>query len=1582
MEGVTSSISWVTIEEEQEDYFSSDESASDSGDESNTVNEARQQGGDEDSDVDTDTARAHGPKTTSERRRAQNEILRAFAANISSHLTQKEVDDAAAKTANEEQLSIREILAKQEGTARITNPRDYQTELFQRAKSENIIAVLDTGSGKTHIATLLLRHVLDGDLERRAAGDIPKIAFFLVDSVNLVFQQANVLRCGLDQNVEAICGAMGASLWSKSTWETQFQRNMVIVCTAEVLVQCLMHSFITMTQINLLIFDEAHHAKGNHPYARLMKDYYVHELDLSKRPRVFGMTASPIDTRGLSVDHIRDVANDLEKLLHSKIVTTSESVLASNSISRPIEEIALYARLQDECETPLHQKIKARFGDISAFRKLFVASKHHGSELGRWASDMYWSFAFTDEQSRKLEDREHLKHNKAKQDGATQEWDAQSKRLQEAATFVQQFDFSSCAMSDQDLSSKVLKLRHWINLYYERDDAARCIVFVTQRQTARLLQLIFSQIGGKNLRCGVLVGVNNRVGEHHISLRNQILTIAKFRRGELNCLFATSVAEEGLDIPQCNLVVRFDLYRTMIAYVQSRGRARHRNSRYLHMVEAGNEDHQGRVFDVKSDEDVMRKFCKALPQDRKTNGNDVDLLSFEDKMYPSFVTKPGAKLTFRSSLSILNHFVATLPGPDRQTMLQPTYVISSEVNYDALDPQRRGFVCEVMLPEHSPVISVTGDIQSKKAIAKCSAAFKACLELYNKGYLDDNLLPTTYKSLPAGRNAMLALSEKRKGMYSMLIKPEFWKVGRGIVPKCLYLTLIDLDAGLDRPHQPMGLLTRNPFPQIPMFPIYLIDGRPSNVVSQSSPTPLHVSATTAEVLTGFTLRIYEDIYNKKYENDIQKISYWVVPVLPVRMSLLSVTALDQVLDIDQIRKVYDEPTWKWTPDTKPEDLVDQYFVDPMNGGRRYYSNRLATQLKPQDPVPESIPRSGHKFMNSILDYSDSKWAKSRDISRWNRSQPVLEVEKIPFRRNHLARVEDKEKGELDDLKTYICPEPLQISNLATPFVVMCYVLPAIIHRFESYLIALDACKVLDLSISPALALEALTKDSDNSEEYGEEKINFKSGMGPNYERLEFLGDCFLKMATSLSVFVQQPDENEFEFHVRRMEMLCNKNLMETAVGKKKVVSADGTERDIQLYGYIRTDAFSRRTWYPEGLKLLKGKGLNKTEEDWLKLTHNLGDKSVADVYEAFIGAAFQQHYKGGRWNPKDWDETVKAVKLFANSQDHLMSKWSDYYDAYQKPKYQIADATAAMLDTARKIELKHPYHFKHPRLLRSAFAHPSYPYMYENIPNYQRLEFLGDSLLDMAFIMHLYYKYPDKDPQWLTEHKTPMVSNKFLGAVCVKLGWHVHIKQNTAILSAQIRDYVLEAEEAEKEAGGAVDYWITISEPPKCLADVIEAYSAAIFVDAEFDFSVVQDFFDMHLKPFFEDMTLDAYENFASNHPTTRLSRLLSITFGCNEWRMAAMETDTLILGKGKAIAAMIMIHGKVVFHTLGQSGRYARVRASHAALEKLDGLPPYEFRKKYGCDCVDEGEGEGEQNEAVLKAKEARMKEAMGPSI
>ncbi|KAF2626787.1 dicer-like protein-like protein 1 [Macroventuria anomochaeta] len=1562
-------MGWANVDEEQElDYYSCDDMSILDNDNKYVQQldirdpQLREGDGDDSDDSDdADNSRTHGPMTIPEKRRAQNDIFGAFAANISAHVTQREVDDAASRSATEEQLSIRDILAQRETTVRITNPRDYQTELFQTAKNGNTIAVLDTGSGKTHIATLLLKHVLDEELETRAKGGVHKTAFFLVDSVNLVFQQTNVLKCGLDQGVESVCGAMGASLWRRPTWDTLFAKNMVIVCTAEVLSQCLMHAFISMAQINLLIFDEAHHAKGNHPYAQIMKDYYLHESDKTRRPRLFGMTASPVDVGGLNPEDVVEAAANLETMLCSKIVTVDEATLAANNISPPSEEVVLYDRLQSELETPFHNKVKAQYGNVKAFRKFFVKSKQTGSELGRWASDMYWAFAFADEQARKLQQREEFHYNNLNRENVNvEELDAKIQRLKDAATFVQGHDFGTPCLGSVDLSSKVLKLHEWLSMYYERSDEPRCIVFVEQRQTTRLLKLIFDHIGGPNLRCDVLVGVNSRAGEHNVSLRAQILTLSKFRRGELNCIFATSVAEEGLDIPQCNLVIRFDLYRTMIAYVQSRGRARHRNSKYLHMLENGNNDHYERLMQVKLDETVMRNFCKGIARDRLLDDLDDadDLDAFEDKLYLSFVDPvSGAKLTYRSSLSVLNHFVATLPTPIHEMHLQPTYVISAEVNTDPRDAHRTGFRCEVILPECSPVISMIGKVESRKTVARCSAAFSMCLELHKKGFLDSNLLPTISKSLPAMRNAHLALGVKKKGNYPMLIKPEFWKQDRGSVPQHLYLTIVDVDAGLDRPHQPFGLLTRSRFPHMPSFPVYLTDGRASNVVSQSLAAPLAISQEVLELVTKFTLRIYEDIYNKIYEYDVQKMSYWVVPLLSSRCeSPPQYPSFEDIVDMAQVRKVYEQPNWQWAPGTSDDDILD-----------KFYSNSVATHLKPQDP----------KFMDSILDYSDSKWLRSRDVNRWHQNQPVLNVEKIPFRRNHLARVEDKEQEVLDSLKTVICPEPMRVSNVATPFVVMCYILPAIIHRFESYLIALEACKHIDLKVSPALALEALTKDSDNTDEHGEENTNFRSGMGPNYERLEFLGDCFLKMATSISTFVLQPDENEFEFHVRRMLMLCNANLMDTAVGKKKFKFADGEERGLQLYNYVRTGAFSRRTWYPEGLKLLRGKGVGKSEDDWLKLTHKLGDKSIADVCEAFIGATFMQHHHAGKWSPLDWDETVKAVKLFANSPDHPQSKWSDYYAAYTMPQYQIAESTATQLDLARKIEAKHPYKFKYPRLLRSAFVHPSQPFMWEQIPNYQRLEFLGDSLLDMVFIMHLFYAYPDKDPQWLTEHKTPMVSNKFLGAVCVKLGWHTHIRQNTATLSFQIRDYVTEVQEAEREANGAVDYWVGVSEPPKCLADVIEAYVAAIFVDSEFDFNVVKDFFEHHLKPYFEDMTLDAYDDFASNHPTTRLSRLLSINLGCNDWRMGALETETCIPGKGKTVAAMVMIHNKVVFHSLGQSGRYARVRASQAALEVLDGLPPYEFRSRYGCDCVDEGEGE-----MVTEEKEKAMKERIGLSI
>ena len=66
--------------------------------------------------------------------------------------------------------------------------------------------------------------------------------------------------------------------------------------------------------------------------------------------------------------------------------------------------------------------------------------------------------------------------------------------------------------------------------------------------------------------------------------------LRQFRAGDLNCLVSTSVAEEGLDVRQCQLVIRHDLPSTLLAFIQSRGRARMAASDMVLMVDQSKPD--------------------------------------------------------------------------------------------------------------------------------------------------------------------------------------------------------------------------------------------------------------------------------------------------------------------------------------------------------------------------------------------------------------------------------------------------------------------------------------------------------------------------------------------------------------------------------------------------------------------------------------------------------------------------------------------------------------------------------------------------------------------------------------------------------------------------------------------------------------------------------------------------------------------------------------------------------------------------------------------------------------------------------
>ncbi len=135
---------------------------------------------------------------------------------------------------------------------------------------------------------------------------------------------------------------MGVDFWDKQRWEEEFDGNDVLVMTAQILCNMLCHGFIKLSNINLLLVDECHHAAGNHPYAKIME--FMSECE--QKPRIMGLTASIINKKPKKIanlhTYLEKSMRDLECMMQAVCETCFDQNATAKYATKPVESVEVF----------------------------------------------------------------------------------------------------------------------------------------------------------------------------------------------------------------------------------------------------------------------------------------------------------------------------------------------------------------------------------------------------------------------------------------------------------------------------------------------------------------------------------------------------------------------------------------------------------------------------------------------------------------------------------------------------------------------------------------------------------------------------------------------------------------------------------------------------------------------------------------------------------------------------------------------------------------------------------------------------------------------------------------------------------------------------------------------------------------------------------------------------------------------------------------------------------------------------------------------------------------------------------------
>ncbi|WP_297465805.1 DEAD/DEAH box helicase [Thermococcus sp.] len=498
----------------------------------------------------------------------------------------------------------------------LIEPRVYQEVIYARCKERNCLVVLPTGLGKTLIAMLIADYRLS-----KYGGKV----LFLAPTKPLALQHAESFRKLFDlppEKINVLTGELSPEK-RKRLWE----ESVIITATPQTVENDILTGRVSLEDVVLLVVDEAHRAVGSYSYVFIAKEY----LKTARHPLVLGLTASP----GSDEEKIREIVRNLG-IEHIEVRTES-----SPDVKPYVQRIAfewvrvelpgIYREVRSLLREILKESLKplAQFKLVSTYspdiskREVLQAGSKINQEVarGNYAVGrlrMHQAKAVKLLHAIELLETQGLTALRAYLKKLREDKRAKSSRELMDDPRMRKVIYLLVQAKESGIDHpKMEKLKELVREQLERKPNSRIIVFTNYRDTGRK---IVEELRAMGISAKRFIGQASRGKDRGMSQKEQKETLERFSHGEFRVLVATSVGEEGLDVPEVDLVVFYEPVPSAIRSIQRRGRTgRHRPGRVVVLMAKGTRD-EAYYWSSRRKEKGMfaaiRKIARELEKER------------------------------------------------------------------------------------------------------------------------------------------------------------------------------------------------------------------------------------------------------------------------------------------------------------------------------------------------------------------------------------------------------------------------------------------------------------------------------------------------------------------------------------------------------------------------------------------------------------------------------------------------------------------------------------------------------------------------------------------------------------------------------------------------------------------------------------------------------------------------------------------------------------------------------------------------------------------------------------------------------